>query len=1183
MLLKYLDLKKWIGFGFVIVVMLGCGGGGGGGTTPAPPAENNTTKTAYFIDSAVQGVSYIYGDTNGTTNQNGKFTYDANCTDRIVFKLGGLTLGTILPSSISDGNLTIQDLVGVARTDVNNSLVLKIATLLQSLDSDGNASNWINVSEGNVSTLSGDINNSALTIDDILTQFNTANPSDTNKTAKSIEEVQSHLTTSMIAAGILDNKPDAFRFTTQYNSIERNTTMTSDEINISGINTPATISIAGGYYSIGTDENWTDVNGTISNGQKVKVRHTSSGNYATATTTTLTIGGVNGIFTTTTENNTTSIPVDNNDTTPDSFNFTSQTDVNISTLVISNDINISGLEENATIFVSSGEYSINGSWSSADGTIANGQIVQVRHTSAASFDTNTTTTLTIGGVAGTFTSKTRKADTTPNTFGFTTESNARINTLITSNQITISGLEGTATISISDGNYTIGDNNDTWTDATGTISNDQIVKVRHTSASNFDANTTTKLDIGGLLGTFTSTTESRDTIANTFSFTDNLTATKNSIITSDTINISGINAPTPISVVGGYYSINGNDGNWTDENGTIENNQTVTVRHTTSKTSLTDTNTTLTIGGVSDTFTTKTDSAYFVASLTSGKSISGVQFSCDDENGTTLSDGSFIYNCTGTITFKLNNLSLGTMLTNNINVDKNITLQEIASLGRDTIASSKLSKIVQLLHSLDKDKNSSNGIEIESKYLDENGTKIELNGAIESFTDEQLANELIRVGKYPKIKFEAMKDMLETLKVNGAAVKDFAVYPEANVTNVGPYTLVKIGFGESMLSSTITTGNIVLKQGANVVSSTSCNYDDTIMLATCKVPTAGLSIDTVYTVNLSTNIKKSNSASILAQTFSFTTGKKNILPKLQTGQTLSYNENGEVNTTILDDGYYSTRANPLIGTTRSFSKDGTEIVTDTRTTLAWIDDSTATSIKNNWAIAKTYCSTINTGSKTWRLPTMKELSLISDKSNGGDTNTSIFSPFANVAATKVDAYWSSDLDSQDANLSYAFLFYDGIDLGAAADDSNSSVALNIRCVSGDTNTSGGFVRDDVNQTVVDTSSGLMWQDNEIQSLSWSASIDYCENLTLAGFSDWRVPNYNEVLSTLEMKNYDTTATEPVYISPAFQYKSAATYWTSTSYAPDTKSAWKINFDTGGSISNISVKTASNNVRCIRGN
>lgn len=73
----------------------------------------------------------------------------------------------------------------------------------------------------------------------------------------------------------------------------------SAAITVSGINMPATISVSGGEYSINNGA-YTAVAGTITNGQTVKVRHTSSASNSTTTNTVLTIGGVSNTFTSTT-------------------------------------------------------------------------------------------------------------------------------------------------------------------------------------------------------------------------------------------------------------------------------------------------------------------------------------------------------------------------------------------------------------------------------------------------------------------------------------------------------------------------------------------------------------------------------------------------------------------------------------------------------------------------------------------------------------------------------------------------------------------------------------------------------------------------------------------------------------------------------------------------------------------
>ncbi len=390
-----------------------------------------------------------------------------------------------------------------------------------------------------------------------------------------------------------DTTPDAFSFTDQ-TDVERSTPITSNAITVSGINSTAAISVNNGEYRI-NNGSFTNTTGTVANGDTVQVRHTSSGSFSTTTDTMLTIGGVSDTFTSTT------LAID---TTPDAFSFTDQTGVGQSTPTTSNAITVSGINSATAISVNNGEYRINnGGFTSTTGTVANGDTVQVRHTSSGSFSTTTDTVLTIGGVSDTFTSTTLAIDTTPDAFSFTDQTDVGRSTPITSNAITVSGINSTTAISVSSGGeYRI--NNGSFTNTTGTVTNGDTVQVRHTSSGSFSTTTDTVLTIGGVSNTFTSTTLAIDTTPDAFSFTDQTDVGRSTTITSNAITVSGINSAAAISVSNGEYRIN--NGNFTSTTGTVANGDTVQVRHTSSGSFSTTTDTVLTIGGVSDTLTSTT-------------------------------------------------------------------------------------------------------------------------------------------------------------------------------------------------------------------------------------------------------------------------------------------------------------------------------------------------------------------------------------------------------------------------------------------------------------------------------------------------------------------------------------------------------------------------------------------------
>ncbi len=91
------------------------------------------------------------------------------------------------------------------------------------------------------------------------------------------------------------------------------------------------------------------------------------------------------------------------DMTPDTFSFVDQTNVSPSTLVTSNSITVAGINSLSPVSIAGGEYSINGeAYTSAEGSVNNGDTVTVRQTSSPNYSTRTEAILTIGGVSGTF-------------------------------------------------------------------------------------------------------------------------------------------------------------------------------------------------------------------------------------------------------------------------------------------------------------------------------------------------------------------------------------------------------------------------------------------------------------------------------------------------------------------------------------------------------------------------------------------------------------------------------------------------------------------------------------------------------------------------------------------------------------------------------------------------------------
>ena len=149
---------------------------------------------------------------------------------------------------------------------------------------------------------------------------------------------------------------------------------------------------------------------------------------------------------------------------------------------------------------------------------------------------------------------------------------------------------------------------------------------------------------GGSGGESVDTEESiaSDTTPDAFNFIDQLSVDINSLIFSNSITITGINASTSISISGGEYSVDGSQ--FTSETGTIKSNQSVIVRLLSSNNYSSTANATLTVGGVSDTFTVITITANDMPVANAGDDITATFGDTITLNasGSTDSDGTII-------------------------------------------------------------------------------------------------------------------------------------------------------------------------------------------------------------------------------------------------------------------------------------------------------------------------------------------------------------------------------------------------------------------------------------------------------------------------------------------------------------------------------------------------------------
>ena len=300
----------------------------------------------------------------------------------------------------------------------------------------------------------------------------------------------------------------------------------------------------------------------------------------------------------------------------------------------------------------------------------------------------------------------------------------------------------------------------------------------------------------------------------------------------------------------------------------------------------------------------------------------------------------------------------------------------------------------------------------------------------------------------------------------------------------------------------------------------------------------------------------------------------------QTGQNIIYTNN--------DDAYYQS------GIKENFNKINNTII-DNITNLKWQNNKETITLKLSQNKAISYCSNLNLDNdNNWRLPSIQELLTLinygkanssisnifidNNMDNNTDNNTSNNISNNNKANNKNKAknnnnlsYWSSTIYKKDSSLAWGIDFKYGDDF-----HQNIKHKFNIRCVSGDKLIKSKFKRNNKSKIVKDITLNLQWQDNnnsKTTEKTFQEAISHCENLSLGGYNNWRLPNIKELLSITDKDNESS-------INPIFKNTSLIwLYWSSTTDVSSNDFARAIWFRNGGDW--IYPKSSLNFTRCVR--
>jgi hypothetical protein len=108
-------------------------------------------------------------------------------------------------------------------------------------------------------------------------------------------------------------------------------------------------------------------------------------------------------------------------------------------------------------------------------------------------------------------------------------------------------------------------------------------------------------------------------------------------------------------------------------------------------------------------------------------------------------------------------------------------------------------------------------------------------------------------------------------------------------------------------------------------------------------------------------------------------------------------------------------------------------------------------------------------------------------------------------------------------------------------------------------------------TVTDTCTALMWQKATVRdAYTWQQALQHCEDLGLADYDDWRLPNVKELQSIVDYGRSDPA------IDPVFDSLPESWWWSSTTAALAPSSAWIVGFHEG-----FVGNTPKGNVRYVR--
>ena len=312
-------------------------------------------------------------------------------------------------------------------------------------------------------------------------------------------------------------------------------------------------------------------------------------------------------------------------------------------------------------------------------------------------------------------------------------------------------------------------------------------------------------------------------------------------------------------------------------------------------------------------------------------------------------------------------------------------------------------------------------------------------------------------------------------------------------------------------------------------------------------------------------------------------------PVVDTGQTLSYNNQIEIAVPTAGEAFYGQDAN-YQGNQPSYTDNGDDTVTDNVTGLMWqksIDQDGDGDIdyadKMSASEAVVNAASCTTGGYSdWRLPNIKEqYSLMNfsgiDPSGYEGSSMDDLVPFidtdyfdfgygdTSAGERLIDAQYASTTiyvgtTMGDAETMFGVNFADGRIKGYPTGPMPGQwedKQFYVMYVRGNPEYGVNEYTENSDGTITDNATGLIWtQSDSGEGVLWEDALSYAEDAETAGYDDWRLPNVKELQSIIDYTQAPsvtgTPAIDALFDCTAITSEAGSTdypfYWTGTTHA-----------------------------------